>query len=437
MKRAIERGRGSGGARAAFWLAWSLAALSLALCGAGVMLYVLTRSVQPPATWGTGGDSAVLIFVLPFLAFPVVGALIASRRPDNPIGWICLTSGIFWMLSISTSAYGLYVIVLRPGSLPFPAAVGSLGDWMWVPALGLLGTFLILLFPDGRLLSPRWRPVAFFCGAVIVLGSVASALAPGPIAELRGAQNPFGLEGYPGVADVLGVTIPLLPLCILISAASLFLRFRRSGRQQRQQIKWIAFAAALVAVGYLLVLVTETLLAPDVAEADQPLWAKLLEDAVTVSYGGIPIAMGFAVLRYRLYDIDLVINRALVYGPLSVTLALVYFGGVASSQLAFRTLSGQQQQPQLAIVISTLAIAALFNPLRRRIQSFIDRRFYRGKYDAAKTLEDFGYRRREDTDLDSLSEDLVGVVRKTMQPEQVSLWLRQPGRTVVSEESRP
>lgn len=432
MKWARERGRGG----AAFWLAWSLAALSFALCGAGVMLYVLTRSVQPPATWGTGGDSAVLIFVLPFLAFPVVGALISSRRPENPIGWICLASGIFWMLSISTSAYGLYVVVLRPGSLPFPAAIGSLGDWMWVPALGLLGTFLILLFPDGRLPSPRWRPVAFFCGALIVLGSVAGALAPGPIAELRGARNPFGLEGYPWVTEILGVTIPLLPLGILICAASLFIRFRRSGRQQRQQIKWITFAAALVAVGYLLVLVTETLLTPNVAEADRPLWARLLEDAVTVSYGGIPIAMGFAVLRYRLYDIDLVINRALVYGPLSVTLALVYLGGVASSQLAFRALSGQQQQPQLAIVVSTLAIAALFNPLRRRIQSFIDRRFYRGKYDAAKTLEDFGSKLRDDTDLDSLSEDLVGVVRKTMQPEQVSLWLRQPGRTVSSEESR-
>jgi hypothetical protein len=156
----------------------------------------------------------------------------------------------------------------------------------------------------------------------------------------------------------------------------------------------------------------------------RPLWGKLFEDAVTLSYAGVPIAMGFAVLRYRLYDIDVVINRALVYGSLSATLAALYLGGVATTQVIFRTLTGQEQQPQLAIVASTLVIAALFNPLRHRIQSFIDRRFYRRKYDARKTLETFSARLRDETDLQTLNGELTRVVQETMQPAHVSLWLR-------------
>jgi hypothetical protein len=155
-----------------------------------------------------------------------------------------------------------------------------------------------------------------------------------------------------------------------------------------------------------------------------PLWVNLLEDAVTLSFAGVPVAVGIAILRYRLYEIDLLINRTLVYGSLTATLALVYFSGVATTQAILRTLTGQQEQPQLAIVVSTLVIAALFNPLRRRIQSFIDRRFYRRKYDARKTLEAFSAKLRDETDLDALSDDLVRVVRETMQPAHVSLWLR-------------
>jgi hypothetical protein len=189
------------------------------------------------------------------------------------------------MLSISTSAYGVYGIVQRPGSVPFPAAIGSLGEWMWVPALGLLGTFLILLFPDGRLPSRRWRPVAWLSGLVIVLASVGTALEPGRISGLGGIHNPFGLEAYPLVTGTLGVTVPLLPFCILASAASLFVRFRRSRVQQRQQIKWIAFAASLVALGYLMLLIPETLFVPSGTSGDPPLWVRLFEDAVTVSYG--------------------------------------------------------------------------------------------------------------------------------------------------------
>jgi hypothetical protein len=416
--------------RTSAWLAWSLAGLSFALFAATIALYIPARSMQVPSPWGTGGDSGQLISLLPFLAFPVVGALVASRRPENPIGWICLAVGTFWMLYNVTTVYGVYGLLARPGSVPFPAEVGSLGESLWAPALGLLGTYLILLFPDGRLPSRRWRPVAWLSGAVIVLASAGVALVPQPLPELGGIQNPFGLYGYPEVADALFNVLLLLPLCILASAVSLIVRFRRSGGEVREQIKWIAFAASFLGLVLLVEAVSALIVAPDNfgTGGSQPFWLKLLQDAVTLSYAGIPVAVGFAVLKYRLYDIEVVINRTLVYGSLTAMLALVYFGGVATTQAIFRALTGQEEQPQLAVVVSTLVIAALFNPLRRRIQSFIDRRFYRRKYDATKTLEAFSAKLRDETDLDALSDDLVGVVRETMQPAHVSLWLRPDTR---------
>ncbi len=407
--------------RTTSWLAWALAGLSLVMAAASVALYIATRSVEPPSSWGTGGDSAVLILLVPFLAFPMVGALIASKRPKNPIGWICLAVGIIWMMMLISTPYGLYGVVMRPGSVPFPAAIGSLGEWMWVPAVGLLGIYLVLLFPDGKLPSRRWRPLAWLSGAVIVLASAGFALSPGPMDGLPGIRNPFGLEKHPWVADAtLGVML-LLPLCILASAVSLVLRFLRSGGEEREQIKWLAFAASVLGLGLSSFLIPG-ILTPEATGGAAPLWQNLLEDAVTLSFAGVAVAVGIAILRYRLYNIDLIINRTLVYGSLTAILAALYFGGIVLLQQVFVVLTGEQST--LAVVASTLVIAALFNPLRQRIQSFIDRRFYRRKYDAAKTLEAFSAKLRDETDLDALSDDLVGVVRETMQPAHVSLWLR-------------
>jgi hypothetical protein len=328
------------------------------------------------------------------------------------------------MLNIVLSGYGIYGLLVSPGSVMFPAAIASQGEWLGPAILGLLGTYLILLFPDGSLPSKRWRPLGWLSGVVIVLVSAGNALAPGPVPDLGGVRNPFGLEGYPWVADVRDAVNLLLSLCILASVTSLVLRYRRSGGEVREQIKWIAFAASVVALGVLAAVVAGTISGPDVVGGTHPLWLGLLEDAITLSFAGIPIAVGFAVLKYRLYDIEVIVNRTLVYGALTATLALIYFGGVAAVQAIFRALTGQEHQPQLAIVVSTLIIVALFNPLRRRIQSFIDRRFYRRKYDARKTLEAFAATLRDETDLDALNDDLVGVVRETMQPAHVSMWLR-------------
>ena len=405
--------------RATSWLAWSLAGLSVAMLLASVALTIMFLFAAPatrsPSTWGTGGLIGLVIF-LPFLAFPLVGALIASNRPQNPIGWICLAAGLFWMLTVLDDSI--------PGSGPYPVTIDALTQWTWVPPVGLLGIYMILLFPDGRLPSRKWRPLAWLSGAAMVSASVALTTAPGQLEGHPGVSNPFGLEGYPMVVQVLKGTIVLLPICILASAASLVWRYRHSGGEVRQQIKWVAFAASLVGVVYLSAVVIGLFFAPEATwgSADAPPLVGILLDAVLLSYAGVPIAVGFAVLKYRLYDIDLLINRALVYGSLTATLALVYVGGVVGLQSVFRAITGQGST--LAIVASTLAIAALFGPLRRRVQSLVDRRFYRRKYDAAKTLEAFASQLREATDLDALGDDLAGVARGTMQPEHVSLWLR-------------
>jgi hypothetical protein len=295
---------------------------------------------------------------------------------------------------------------------------------MWAPALGLLGTYLILLFPDGKLPSRRWQPLAWLSGAVIILVSAGFALSPGTMDSFPGIRNPFGLEGYPWIAEATLVVMLLLPVCMLASALGLVSRFVRSGGEERDQIKWLAFAASILGLGVASFGIVGIFL-PDVlggANRLNPLWENLLEDAVTLSFAGVPLAVGIAILRYRLYEIDIIINRALVYGSLTVTLIALYLGGIVVLQRVFVALTGERST--LAVVASTLAIAALFTPLRRRIQAFIDRSFYRRKYDARKTLEAFSVKLRDATDLDALSDELAGVVRETMQPAHVSLWLR-------------
>jgi hypothetical protein len=245
------------------------------------------------------------------------------------------------------------------------------------------------------------------------------ALLPGPVSELGPIENPLGWESLRNVHDLVEAVVEAswYPLLELVAVVSVFVRFRRSSGVERQQIKWFAYTAAVLVVG--------AILTYGGSDATRTRWAwKVGELLLAVGFVGLPLAIGIAILRYRLYDIDLLINLSLVYGALTATLALIYFGGVATTQAIFRALTGQEKQPQLAVVISTLLIAALFNPLRRRIQSFIDRRFYRKKYDAAKTLEAFSTKLRDETDLDALSDDLVAVVRETMQPAHVSLWLR-------------
>jgi hypothetical protein len=413
--------------RAAAWLAWSLGALSVTMFVANVVLYFLAPSVQSASNWGTLSTISDMLVFVSFLAFPIVGALIASKHPRNPVGWICLADGLLWMLIDTFEYYSTYGVT-QGRSVPFPEAIAALNNWLWVPTVGLVGTYLLLLFPDGKLPSKRWRPLAWLSGAVIVLLSIIGVLAPGPLQNLGEVRNPFGLEALPWLQDAGYAVLPLLPVCMLASAASLVMRYRRTGGAVRQQIKWIAFAASLMGVLYLGIMSTGILIwllsAPGRPSdlGTRSLWGALLEDVGVLSFAGVPVAIGFAVLKYRLYDIDLIINRTLVYGALTAALVAVYMGSIVVLQGLVRALSGQESQ--LAIVASTLAVAALFNPLRHRIQAFIDRRFYRNKYDARKTLEAFSSKLRDETDLEALRGNLVGVVRETMQPAHASVWLR-------------
>ena len=412
--------------RTGAWLAWALAALSLAMFIASVALYVLARSA--PEAHGTAGAVSLrlVLFNVPFLTFPLVGALIASRRPHNPIGWICISVGFLWVFTFLSGGYIAYGIA-RPGSVPFVIITAALTQWMWVLPVGLLSTYLLLLFPDGKLPSSRWRPLGWLSGAVIVLMSATGLFTPGPLTEFEGVRNPLGLEGASWLVDASIVLLLVLAICSFASAVSLILRYRRSGGEVREQIKWIAFAASFVGLAFLGTILSVIIFAPEFFTPEgggstPPLWFGLLQYVIMLSFASVPVAMGFAVLKYRLYDIDLLINRALVYGPLTAMLALVYFGGVVGLQAVLRGLTGQEST--LAVVASTLLIAALFSPLRRRVQGLVDRSFYRSKYDATKTLATFSSRLREETDLDTLSGDLLGVVRGTVQPKHVSLWLR-------------
>jgi len=369
------------------------------------------RSPALELPYGSAGDADNVILTLATaLTFSVVGAIVASRHPRNTIGWIFCTMGLVTGLDHLARGYAEFWLASDWGPRSLGETAAWFATWAWtVQTIAL--TFLLLLFPNGRLPSPRWRPVAW-CAGLGISGSVVSfALIAGPLGDFPQIVNPYGVDSP--VVRVVGIAAGFMIVGSMVaSAISVIVRARRAGRVERQQIKWLAYGGALV--------VGTTLVGGVIA-----IWNVTVSILIiNLAFLGLPIFTGIAIVRYRLYDIDILINRTLVYGALTATLALIYFSGVVVTQAIFRTLTGQQEQPQLTIVVSTLVIAALFNPLRRRIQGFIDRRFYRRKYDAAKTLEAFSAKLRDETDLDALSDDLVGVVRQTMQPSHVSLWLR-------------
>jgi hypothetical protein len=391
-------------------LAWSLCLLCVVLAVASLILALLNGRTLGEIFLAWDGPS---IATLPTeaVSFSVVGALIASHRPENPIGWIFLAEGFCYGLLSAGDEYAIYALLTNPGALPLGAEASWLGQWIWAPGLGLSLVFLPLLFPDGHPPSNRWRPVGWLGGLSIGLTVVSSMILLWPErgpALLTGDENPSHVVNV--LVDIIAV--PMLLVAGLGAVISLLVRFRWARGDERQQIKWFVSAAALTLVWYLVF--------GQSAKSGLPGAIVALSSLLVIP--SIPLATGIAILRYRLYNIDILINRTLVYGSLTATLVELYFGGIVLLQTLFVALTGQQST--LAVVASTLLIAALFTPLRRRIQSFIDRRFYRRKYDARKTLEAFSAQLRNETDLDALGHDLVGVVRETMQPAHVSLWLR-------------
>ena len=390
--------------RGAAWLAWLVCALTLGLIASSVALAFLNHDIL----------SSVYLIAVALCA--LVGEVIATRRSANPVGWIILAVGAIFAFQELSLQYATYGLVTGSFSLPLARTMAWFTSWMYVPGLFLLLSFPPLYFPDGRLVSPRWRWIARSALVFGVVMAVIEALVPGRIRNLD-FVNPMGVEGLrPVLLWLSDVTYLAFFGIIFASATSLVVRFRRVWGEQRQQIKWLAYGVSALPAWFLI--------NPFIGVVVSPF---LFDLVVTVGdallFAGIPVALGVAVLRYRLYDIDLLINRTLVYGSLTATLVALYFGGIVLLQRVLVAFTGEKST--LAVVASTLAIAALFNPLRRRIQGFIDRRFYRRKYDAAKTLEAFSAKLRDETDLDTLSEDLTGVARETLQPAHVSLWLRQ------------
>ena len=387
--------------RTASLLAWTMCALSLSLVA--LSLFLLHLNLLPP---DLGVNTLVAV------GFSVMGAVIVPHlSPNNPIGWLFCATGLLFGVTDFSVEYAIYALLVAPGSLPAGEAAAWIFSWVWVPAIGL-SVFLPLVFPNGRLPSPRWRWVFWLSLLLILVGAISQMFAPGLVANLGGIYNPLGVEGLPNLWKLIQT---LLYALILVSVASLFVRRLRASGVERQQLKWFTYAATLAVIGLIL-----TFTISELTGSVWLGWAGYV--LLLVGLIGIPISMGIAILRYRLYEIDLIINRTLVYGSLTGLLALLYFGSVTALQYLFSLLTGQGNT--LAIVASTLAIAALFNPLRRRIQKFIDRRFYRRKYDAAMILEAFGTKLRDQTDLEKLCEDLAEVVDETMQPAHVSVILR-------------
>ena len=387
-------------------LAWSLCALAVALTALSLLLFILNLSHPRTYVYDYWLDNT-----LGTLSYAPIGALIAARRPANPVGWLLCLWGVALSVGHFGAQYAIYTLLAQPDSLPAGEVLAWIASWI-LPVIIGIQVFAFLLFPTGRLPSERWKWLVWLTVAFVIAGVITSAFSFGANVGLGPIPNPLGIGGFSTFYDVV---MWMLPVVYFAVAFSLFVRLRRASGVERQQIKWFAYAVAATISG-----IVFAYMIPDTV--DTPLWFDRAGFALNIAVTpAIPVSMGIAILRYRLYDIDLLINRTLVYGSLTAILVLVYVGGVISLQYAFRTLTGQGSQ--LAIVASTLAIAALFSPLRRRVQAFVDHRFYRRKYDAAKTLEAFNSRLREETELDTLSGDVVGVVRETMQPAHASLWL--------------
>jgi MFS family permease len=386
------------------WVAWSLLVIFVLSAILAVILEVAN------GTWQHDAANQTLLF-LGFCAFMAVGALMVAHRPGNAIGRLFSAIALLAVTGQLASDNATYAYATRDESLPGAILAAWYGSWPWWLVFALALVFTPLLFPTGRLLSPRWRPVAWLAGAATAALTMLSAFEAN-LGTIGGEviANPIGVAWVSNPeTGAVGVTLfGLLVLSVVAAFVSLMIRFRRSRAEERQQLKWFTYACALLPLA-------------------------VVGDALPAAVGGIvfaavivflPVATGIAILRYRLYEIDRLINRTLVYGSVTVLLAGVYAGLV----LAGGELSGgvAEDPPSWAVAGATLAVAALFQPARRRIQAVVDRRFNRRKFDAAKTVEAFSARLRNEVDLDTLAAELLTVVDETVQPAKASLWLRPP-----------
>ena len=385
---------------------WTLVVLCL-------LGWAVLAVVQPSAFSHTGGVGVVLTVSVFLLTTASVGALVAARRPANPIGWLLLTAAMTTAAAGATGLYSDYALDVQR-SLPGTSAARWMSDWLWAPGLALGGILPVLLFPTGRLPGPRWRVLAWLAVGATALNAFAIAFRPGSFNGYT-LENPVGISGARGLLDGLATVATIgLVLAFLGAVASLAWRRRYAPARECEQIKWLAYAATVI-----LVAVPASAF---VSQYSEPVSHVVQYLALSL----YPAALGVAILRRHLWDIDVVINRTLVYGALTATLAATYLATVLVLQLVLEPVTSDSG---IAVAASTLAAAAVFRPARARIQALVDRRFYRARYDAARTLESFGARLRDEVGLDVLASDLRAIVTETMQPAHVSLWLRNASRT--------
>lgn len=374
------------------------------LFAATAMLYVLTlvfMAFYRTPTWD-------LPLIVAFLTTPGIGALIASRQPQNTVGWLLIVTGLgFGIAGVGSE----YTALSEVKSVPLGPEVGATVGPAFYIVLASGAVLVPLLFPDGRLLSPRWRIVLGLVGVSLFFSVVGSFIRPGrldmPYVE---SQNPFGVEG---AEWVLNLGFALLAVAALAAACSIVLRFRRSRGEERQQMKWFVFVVALMLVT---AVIGERI--NEYKGTNDDIW---FIPFYLLVFFGLAASIGVAILRHRLYDIDRIINRTLTYALLTTTLGALYLSLVIGLQALLRPLNGGSD---LALVVTTLAVAALFLPARRTLQHAVDRRFNRRAYDAARTIDAFGARLREQVDLNTLHIELMALVDETMAPDRASLWLR-------------
>jgi hypothetical protein len=405
--------------RSIAWVAWTLWLLAVALSALSIVFLVLSASTPIPPRFGPRGADAIFA-----VTTSTVGAVIAGRLPQNPVGWLFCAAGLGFAVAALAYEYAVYGVLTQPGSV-LGAEAAWVAMWVWLPALGVLA-WVLLVFPNGRLLSSHWRPMVWAAGIGSVMAAAGIALTPGPLDEFAVVRNPFGLEDAGQVAELVTLVGMLgLGLALLSAGLSLAVRLRRAQGEQRQQLKWLAYAAVLAATTWVGSTITFLLFGTP--------W--VLAALVIGALDAVPVAAGIAILRYRLYDIDRLINRTLVYGLLTGLLAVVYAGVVLVLGQLFGGIG--TSTPSWAVAGATLAVAALFQPARYRIQVAVDRRFNRRKYDAARIVEAFSVRMREELDLDALSAELLAVAEQTLQPTTASLWIRPPADPSSGSRTRP
>jgi hypothetical protein len=384
----------------------------------GLVLLALSWSAPVPDSWGFRGFT-----VLFATGFGGAGANLTFRRPHNRVGWVLLAAGTLSALQVALEEYSIYGGVARATPLPGAVFAGWAQSWIWLVGVVLIVNFTLLLFPTGSFVSPRWRIAGWLAGLNGLVGVLCLAFAAGPLNNAPYFDNPYPLLGEVGhplwFASFFGVMF-----LAVASAASLFARYRRATAAERQQLKWLAFDAGFIAVAVVITAVAQVV-APE---------NKAYQVIFILSIAVMPFTIGIAVLRYRLYDIDVIINRALVYGATTAAIGVAFVAGIVVLQSALRPVTGGSE---VAVAASTLLCFALFQPIRRSMQAAVDRRFYRARYDAARAVDAFSVRLRDEVALDAVRGDLLDAVGQTVQPASASLWLRDRGAFARNDSRTP